>query len=235
MSMEIELLDELQNTKFDEEDLRKEIALHLQKADAIKREYEDKSANGLKEIELLDQRLLDIRLEEKELKARVTAIIDLYPHYTHLSEGITNFENTLHKEAHTINNRLKKIELEKVNIPKRITEIGFKISEIKRGINEKLEPIEDEVNDINLKLDANLIHQEKLKRVLNNDYNNKSEFEKKLDDQNSDLYLILAIIFLLIISPFFGFLPLIAISFALYKLNQNRQARSRARSHKERV
>ena len=51
--MEIELLDELQNTKFDEEDLRKEIALHLQKADAIKREYEDKSANGLKEIELL--------------------------------------------------------------------------------------------------------------------------------------------------------------------------------------
>ena len=79
------------------------------------------------------------------------------------------------------------------------------------------------------------IHQEKLKRVLNNDYNNKSEFEKKLDDQNSDLYLILAIIFLLIISPFFGFLPLIAISFALYKLNQNRQARSRARSHKERV
>ncbi|WP_283710830.1 hypothetical protein [Pseudoalteromonas prydzensis] len=233
--MEIELLDELQNTKFDEEDLRKEIALHLQKADAIKREYEDKSLNGLKEIESLQQSLLDFPSEERELKARVAAITDLYPHYTHLADDITEFENTLHKEVYTKSKRLKKIEFEKVRLPKRITEIGLEISEIKKAINEKLEPIEDIIKEVNLKLDTNLIHQEKLKKVLNPDYNNKSEFEKKLDDQNSDLYLILAIIFLLIISPFFGFLPLIAISFALYKLNQNRQARSRARSHKERV
>lgn len=233
--MEIELLDELQNTKFDEEDLREEIALHLQKADAIKIEYEDKSANGLKEIELLEQRLLDFPSKEKELKARVAAIIDLYPHYTHLPDEITDFENALHKEVYTNNIRLKKIEFEKVDIPKRITEINLEVSEIKRGINEKLEPIEDIVNEVNLKLEANLIHQEKLKRVLNHDYNNKSEFEKKLDNQNSDLYLVLTIIFLLVISPFFGFLPLIAIGFALYKLNQNKKARSRAKSHKERV
>lgn len=233
--MEIELLEELQNTKFDEEDLRKEVALHLQKADAIKREYEDKSANSLKEIELLEQRLRDFPSEEKELKARVAAITDLYPRYTHLSDEITDFENTLHKEVYLKNNRLKKIECEKVDIPKKITEISLEVSEIKRGINEKLEPIEDIVSEINLKLDANLIHQEKLKRVLNNDYNNKSKFEKKLDDQNSDLYLIITIVSLLVISPFFGFVPLIAIGFALYKLNQNRKARSRAKSHKERV
>ena len=80
-----------------------------------------------------------------------------------------------------------------------------------------------------------MIHQEKLKKVLDPVYNRKSTIEKKLEDQDSDLYLILSIIFLAALSPYLAFVPVLPMLYLLHKLQKNRKARVRAKSHKERV
>ncbi len=226
----------LRAKRSNEEALNQQIELALKNADFIKNKHlplikhqEDRLKSNITKSGYL-------KVEVKKLQARIAAIIDLEPSYEiQTIEDDMPLTDNLHQEVYDSKIRLLKIEHEQNELNSRKIKIESNILDQKSSVNEKLNSIDSNIEKLKNELAENLAYQEKLNNVIDPEYNMKSSVVKELEDEGSNTYLIIALVFSALMIPFFGVIALFPLGGIAYKLYKKKTAHSRVNSHKTRV
>lgn len=227
--------DALNKKRSDEKNLRKRIDLLLQNADKAKGRYlkDSKTQSEMLESVRIKQQALSTEL--KKLQARISAIIDLDPSYDIQSiSSDMPLKDSLHQEVYNSKLKLLDIERDQGELNSKYAQINLNILSLKDEVNTELDTIEPDVEELKTELAENLTYQEKLKNVINPEYNMKSTVVKELENESSNTYLIIALVCFILTIPIFGPVSIIATVATAYKLYKNKTVQSRLDSHKDR-
>lgn len=223
---------EIGKKKSAEKILRKKLETVLQEADELKKTYfyEDQK------LDLIRQKQKALGLEVKKSQARISAIVDLDQSYQIDSLDSEIFiKDELHQEVYDNTVKLADFDLEMKSLNDDFSQNSQLVLDLKNTINDELDSIESDAELLKKELEDNLQYQEKLKRVADPEYNMKTDFDKALQNESSNTFLISSLVVIGISIPFFGPISIAAFVFTAFKLYQKINQARRNSSHKDRL